>query len=337
MRAIEKYLNQNPIALINDKPKSDLGIVVTIPSFNEAETIKSLESLLACEESRCSVEILVNVNFSENSTFESKVFNKISFDILEQFARNKSRDRFKIHILYFPNQKIKVAGVGWARKQIMDEAFRRLMAIDNEEGIITGFDADSTCSKNYFIELENFFDNKPKATACSIKFEHELEGEKYSASIYKAIALYELHLRYYVNAQKLIGTPYAFQTVGSSFAVRAKHYAGVNGMSPKKAGEDFYFLQKVIALGHFYQLNTCCVYPSSRISNRVGFGTGPSVGEISKVGEKQTYNFKSFLEIKKLFDVLEDLYSERVLIQDLDTARFSITPVIYGVFAKAEG
>lgn len=318
MRAVEKYLSKILEELIEETPSPDLGIVVTIPAFNEAETIKSIDSLLSCHLPKTSVEILININFSENVTAPSKLFNKTAFTVLDSYAKQHSTDRLKIHTLYFPNQDAKIAGVGWARKQVMDEAFRRLLSVGNENGIITGFDADSTCKRNYFTELEHFFANKPKATACSIRFEHPIKGIKYSPEIYQAITLYELHLRYFINAQKLIGAPFAYQTVGSSFAVRAKNYAQVNGMSPKKAGEDFYFLQKVIALGNFHQLNTTCVYPSSRISNRVGFGTGPSVGEIAQTGQKQTYNFKSFLEIKKLYDALPNIYNNEILIENLN-------------------
>lgn len=317
MRAIEKYLKNLTEPLINISPSPDLGIVVTIPAFNESETIKSIESLLNCKPAKAAVEVLVNVNFSEKASESSKLFNEKAFEVLSHYAKQVSTAAFRVHVLYFPNQPVKVAGVGWARKQVMDEAFRRLLEVGNEDGLITGYDADSDCKSNYFEALEEFFTQNKKATACSIQFEHPTAGTKYSEAIYKAIALYELHLRYFINAQKWMGTPYAFQTVGSSFAVRAKHYAAVNGMSPKKAGEDFYFLQKLMALGHFHQLNTTTVFPSSRISNRVGFGTGPSVGEISQTGTKLTYNFKSFVEIKKMLDQLEALYEERLSINDL--------------------
>lgn len=315
MRAIEKYLSKFPNTLIEYPPNSDLDLVVTIPAFNESETLICLESLLKCTVIGGSVEILVNINFSKDASLASKIFNEHAFRILSNFAKQNSNEKLGIHVLYFPDQDPKVAGVGWARKQLMDEAFRRLISIGNEDGVITGFDADSQCQANYFVALNEFFAKNRKATACSIKFAHDIEGEKYNSEIYKAITLYELHLRYFINAQKRIGTPYAFQTVGSSFAVRAKHYAQVNGMAPKKAGEDFYFLQKVMALGHFYQLNTTCIFPSSRISNRVGFGTGPSVGDISKTGEKLTFNFDSFLEIEKMFQFLETIYKEDVKVE----------------------
>ena len=309
MRATEKYLQKIPNAIIKTVPQSDLSIIVTIPAFNEPELIKSLESLLDCYSIEGSIEIIVNINFSEQVSNSVKTFNEVSYGILKQFAIDKSSQKFQIHILFSPNQDPKKAGAGLARKQIMDEAYRRLMLTGNERGIITGFDADSTCDKNYFVELKKLFDSNFKIPACSIRFEHDISGSKYSREIYDAVILYELYLRYFINAQKLIGTSYAFQTVGSSFAVRAKHYAMVNGMSLKKAGEDFYFLHKLMALGNFSQLNSTCVYPSSRISDRVGFGTGPAVAEIARVGSKKVYNLESFLEIKKLFDALEVVYN----------------------------
>jgi hypothetical protein len=317
MRAVDKYLSKFTEVLLSEKPRPNLGIVVTVPAFNEAEITKSIESLLSCDRPSCSVEILVNINYSENAAEASKQFNDKAFEVLTAFAKEKSEPNFKIHIFKFANQDAKNAGVGLARKQIMDEAFRRLLSVNNESGIITGFDADALCRKDYFTALEQFFKKQTKAKACSIQFAHPLSGTKYPQKIYDAIAMYELHLRYFINAQLLIGTPYAFQTVGSSLAVRADAYAQVNGMAPKKAGEDFYLLQKLMGLGGFYQLNTTCIYPSSRISNRVGFGTGPSVGEISESGEKFTYNFKSFLEIKKLYNTLEALYKDEILLENL--------------------
>jgi cellulose synthase/poly-beta-1,6-N-acetylglucosamine synthase-like glycosyltransferase len=317
MKAVDKYLSKFPEKLLDNKPSENLAIVVTIPAYNEAETIKSLEALLACDRPNCSVEVLVNVNYSEKASESSKHFNNVAFELLSHFAKANTTENFQIHIFKFPNQELKTAGVGLARKQTMDEAFRRLLSVDNPSGIITGFDADSDCRKDYFTSIESFFEKNQQAKACSIQFAHPLSGSKYGAEIYDAIAMYELHLRYFINAQLIIGTPYAFQTVGSSLAVRADAYAQVNGMAPKKAGEDFYLLQKLMGLGGFYQLNTTCIYPSSRISNRVGFGTGPSVGEISESGEKLTYNFKSFIEIKKLYDALPALYTDEINVDNL--------------------
>ncbi len=306
MRATEKYLQKNH-PCIEHLPSSRLGIVVTIPAFNEAETIRAIDALLSCDLPACDVELLVNINYSEAVSEASKRFNDSAYDILTRYAQQVSSDRVRVCILKNFNQDAKKAGVGLARKQLMDEAYCRLHQVGNLDGIITGFDADSACDKNYFTALYEFFTTK-KVKACSIKFAHPTEGTKYPKEFYKAVALYELHLRYFIYLQKQIGSPYAYQTIGSSFAVRADAYAQVNGMSPNKAGEDFYFLQGLMALGDFYQLNTTCIYPASRTSNRVGFGTGPSVAEIAQSDIKKTFAYHAFLEIQKLFDFLPVYY-----------------------------
>ncbi len=309
MRATEKYL-QKITPIIRESVSDNLGIVITIPAFNEAETIRSIDALLACRKPDCDVEILVNVNYSEEAPESSKVFNETAHQILNKYAEQVSTKSVKVYVLKNANLNHKKAGVGLARKQLMDEAFYRLSSIGNLQGVITGFDADATCKDDYLVKLFQFFNQVKKAKACSIRFEHAIEGTKYDTNIYRAIALYELHLRYFIYAQKLMGSPYAYQTVGSSFAVRAEAYAQVNGMSPNKAGEDFYFLQGIMALGNFYQLNTTCIFPSSRMSNRVGFGTGPSVTEISSSGIKKTFCYKTFKEIQKLFDYLPTYYEK---------------------------
>ncbi len=307
MRATEKYL-QKITPVIKEPASTNLGIIVTIPAFNEAETKRSIDALLACERPNCDFEILVNINYSEQASETSKRFNETAYCILDKYAKQVSTNSARVYILKNPNLKAKKAGVGLARKQLMDEAFYRLSSVGNLKGIVTGFDADATCLNNYLVELFKFFKQVQKAKACSIRFEHAIDGTKYHKSIYQAVALYELHLRYFIDAQKIIGSPYAYQTVGSSFAVRAEAYAQVNGMSPNKAGEDFYFLQGTMALGNFYQLNTTCIFPSSRMSNRVGFGTGPSVAEISSSGIKKTFCYQAFVEIQKLFEYLPKYY-----------------------------
>ena len=65
--------------------------------------------------------------------------------------------------------------------------------------------------------------------------------------------------------------------LGSAIAVRAKACRAVGGFDQQRAGEDFYFLQKLVKYGCLALYNPCKVYPSSRVSDRVPFGTGPAV------------------------------------------------------------
>ena len=92
----------------------------------------------------------------------------------------------------------------------------------------------------------------PRSPGCSIYFEHPLHGPL-EPKVYEAIAAYELHLRYYVQALRYAAFPYAHHTIGSSMAVRADAYAKQGGMNKRQAGEDFYFLHKIIPLG-----GQCC-------------------------------------------------------------------------------
>jgi hypothetical protein len=133
--------------------------------------------------------------------------------------------------------------------------------------------------------------------ACSIYFEHPLEGDL-QPEIYEAIAAYELHLRYYVQALRYAGFPHAYHTIGSSMAVRAKAYMEQGGMNRRQAGEDFYFLHKLIPLGGFTELNSTAVYPSPRASNRVPFGTGRAVSDWLQRSGRKTYPLQAFDDLR---------------------------------------
>jgi hypothetical protein len=152
----------------------------------------------------------------------------------------------------------------------MDLALTLLGA--NPQGVIVNLDADCLVAPNYFTEIERFFLQYPAILGASLYFEHPLSEE---AGMNKtAIIQYELYLRYHLQALRWSGFPYSFHTVGSCMAVRAYAYAAIGGMNQRKAGEDFYFLHKLIPFGHFGEIQTTCVYPSPRVSERVPFGTG---------------------------------------------------------------
>ena len=180
----------------------------------------------------------------------------------------------------------------------MDEALRRFDDVGNlDEGIIVCFDADCVCAPNYLAQIEQHFGKYPDSPACSIHFEHPLEGEL-DPEVYEGIVRYELHLRYYVEALRYAGFPHACHTIGSSMAVRARAYMEQGGMNRRQAGEDFYFLHKLIPLGGFTELNSTTVYPSPRASNRVPFGTGRAVSEWLQGRHSKTYSLQAFEDLR---------------------------------------
>ena len=76
---------------------------------------------------------------------------------------------------------------------------------------------------------------------------------------------------------KFANLPYSYHTIGSAFAVSASSYAKQGGMNRRKAGEDFYFISKLIKGEKFGEITKTKVIPSPRISDRVPFGTGRSI------------------------------------------------------------
>ncbi|HMJ65106.1 MAG TPA: glycosyltransferase family 2 protein, partial [Candidatus Binatia bacterium] len=92
--------------------------------------------------------------------------------------------------------------------------------------------------------------------------------------------------------------PHAYHTIGSSMAVRARAYMEQGGMNRRQAGEDFYFLHKLIPLGGFTELNNTTVYPSPRASERVPFGTGRAVTEWLEKRQSKTYPLQAFEDLR---------------------------------------
>jgi hypothetical protein len=307
------YLTKQQFQLptITTKPKPNLGLVVVIPVHNEPNIELTLTALASCTPPKCDVEVLLVFNASVDDTEMIKDQNNAGVDFLEHFKANY-KGPLVFHTLINNGLPPKHAGVGLARKIGMDEAINRFLLAENEEGIICCFDADATCTDNYLEEVYNHFQNYPSQVACSIHFEHPIAGKDFSPDVYEYIIDYELHLRVYKNALKYAGLPYAYHTVGSSMAVKAIEYCKQGGMNKRKAGEDFYFLQKFIQLGSVGELTTTRVIPSPRVSDRVPFGTGRAIGERmeSKSATYNSYAMDSFHLIKNVVDALPKIYLE---------------------------
>jgi hypothetical protein len=314
---ITKHANYE--AFIAENPNRELNNIIVIPALGEPDLLNTIESLGNCIKSKMPIEIIVVLNSSVNSNSNILEQNQLNQIAIEEWASKNNSDDFKIFNIHLSNIPVKDAGAGYARKVGMDEAIRRFIKTENSGGIISSLDADALLSENYLLEIEKLFNWDKSCNGCSIYFEHPIHGNQFEPIIYNTIIDYELHLRYYKQMLKYLRFPYYHHTVGSSFAVGANAYCKQGGMNKKQAGEDFYFLHKIMPLGHYYELNTCCVFPSSRASDRVPFGTGATIKQFA-VEEKQqflTYNFKAFEPIKILFDEKEKFFKiQSNLIED---------------------
>ena len=300
-----------PKRIIESKIKANTGMIIVIPCHNETQLLESLNSLsLADKPQSMTVEVIVVINHSADATEEIKNQNNETYQEAIEWTKRYNSEALTFHIALEDKLKPKDAGVGLARKIGMDEALFRFSSIGKENGIIVCFDADSKCETNYLTAIENYFSKYPKLNGCSIHFEHPINGDEFEDKVYEGISAYELHLRYYTNALKWTKHPHAFQTIGSSMAVKASAYKKQGGMNKRKAGEDFYFLQKIISLGNFGELHETKVVPSPRTSDRVPFGTGRAIKDWLS-GEKNlflSYHYQGFEDLKVFFEGLEKIY-----------------------------
>jgi hypothetical protein len=310
------YLNERTLfpKLIDEAPDIQTGIIVVVPSYDEPGIEKMLDSLAACEIPACGVEVIVVVNAPSEASSESLENNRLTIKNILSWKKKNSDCFFRLFAFMADSTMVTGWGVGLARKTGMDEAIRRFDLIDRPDGVILCLDADCTVKNNYFVSVCNELYLDKSKTACSIYFEHPLEGTEFHKNIYESALLYELHLRYLYQGMLYSGFPYAFHTVGSSMAIKAFVYIKSGGMNRKRAGEDFYFIQKLIYDDGYFSLNNTVVYPSPRSSFRVPFGTGASVTKIISETRPSllTYNSLAYSELKLLFDTIENIYGSGI-------------------------
>jgi len=274
-------------------------LLITIPCYAEEDILTTLYSIDNCDDCGLQPLIIILINSPVDIQEDSLKLNK---KVYEEVS-NRSFNRIKIlpiHVYEIPNR---VAGVGLARRMAMDLASYFYSSIGNQDLPILCLDADSTVEKNYLSEIFNFFSQNSKIAAVSIHFEHPYE-EISDVELRNGIIDYELHLRYFIEAQRWAGHPHAFQTIGSSMAVRSIQYRLQGGMNKRKAGEDFYFLHKFSRIGTLADLTTTTVYPAVRVSERVPFGTGKALKDIKSGLNFTTYSLKTFEDLKNIIDEL---------------------------------
>ncbi|MEX0882474.1 MAG: glycosyltransferase, partial [Cyclobacteriaceae bacterium] len=298
-------------AQIEELPHPDLDLVITIPAYKEPDLLPTLRSLAQCERTAGRVEIILVINAPENSDEEVLACNDKVHGQVRCWEEKEMPDHLKIWVIREENLPYKHAGAGWARKIGMDEALRRWALLD-KDGPIICLDADCTVSGDYLLAAKKAFEN-PKVNLAHYQFEHRIEAEK-NPMLREGIIQYELHLRTYIQGLRWAGYPFAVHTVGSCMVCRASVYAKSGGMNRRKAGEDFYFIHKLMPLGGFVYL-PAKVYPSCRISDRVPFGTGRAQLEYAASNSRNpsSYAVEVYRILKKFFDLVPGWFQQELV------------------------
>lgn len=305
--ADEYFLKQKDHIFTIESDK-DTRLCIVIPCFNETLLLNTLNSLWDCDRPNVRTTVIIVVNSSVSSDEAIKHQNKITVEETKIWIKSHPDSLISFHIIYVPDLPEKFAGVGLARKTGMDAAVNVFNKHNNPDGIIVSLDADCTVDRNYLSSIVSAFNKDRKTECATLFFEHQLT-ESADAKMSEGINKYELHLRYYTGYLRFIGYPYSYFTIGSGFAIRANRYIKQGGMNRKLAGEDFYFLHKIFPSAKTTEINETTVYPLSRISTRVPFGTGAAMKKFLENDEDiLTYNPLSFEELKKFISIVPSMY-----------------------------
>jgi hypothetical protein len=297
VRDIEKYRRRNPARTLENL--GDYRFFTVIPCYNEnasfGQTVESLKKAALCAEEKVAVVAVINhpVGADERESLELlRRINENEFEWESLFA------------IYAPGL---TGGVGEARKIGMDSCLQSCAPEHLCDTVICSMDGDTLVSADYFKEIAGFFNcHREGGVVCGLR--HQSAGNDENEA---AIRRYEAYLDRYVNQLKRCGSPYAFHTVGSAFAVRGEAYMKCGGMKVRKAGEDFYFLQELAKTSGVGVIEKVLVFPSSRISERTPFGTGQAVKDI--------ISGKALSEVSDAaFDRLEKVL-QRLSFETLDT------------------
>jgi glycosyltransferase involved in cell wall biosynthesis len=293
MDFLQRYIDKQASQYVRfpDTRLSRSSIFVVIPCYNEPDLITTLDSLSDCYPPTTTISVLVVINDAENSPEEAITRNILTLNLIEVWKSHHPSSFLDVQGIYAHALPQKWAGVGWARKIGMDETIRQIIKNGYSDGIIVSLDADSRVLANYLRTIEATFNENPDTSFFTIHFEHPIDNQESGSSLRDGIIRYELHMRYYRNALQWCGYPHAIHTVGSSFAVRASAYVKQGGMNRRKAGEDFYFLHKLVLLGDYGNISSTTVFPASRPSDRVPFGTGAALKKWLEGSSELNYTY----------------------------------------------
>jgi hypothetical protein len=292
-RAVRKYLAAwaEPEIAIAQAVSPTYGEVLVVPACDEgARFVADLEAIPDAFDERALVIVVIN-----GSVAHSEHVHATNASLLRELSGGArvlsgdppaflgERDGFDLLCVdraseswRFPAKR----GVGLARKVGCDLALALVASGRVTSPWIHTSDADARQPTERFRVAAAERDER--VAALTFPYEHVPDGDAG-----EAIRLYEISLRYWVTALAWAGSPYAFSSIGSTFAIRANAYAQVRGFPRREAGEDFHLLDKVAKLGVVRTPLCPPLLLSGRASERVPFGTGRAVRRMrdERVGE----------------------------------------------------
>lgn len=301
---VQKYLKKQNLTTWNIELGEDklFNNIIVIPAINEFKNIPNLiESLSKNSKMHLSETlILFIVNNCISADFSIKQENTKSINLLRNFIINNA---FGLNIGLIDacknNKAIpdKICGVGFARKIGLDLSLNYFDYSNNRKKILISLDADCIVSDKYLEKIVEDF-NRLNLHTGVVNYNHSVPEDTERKA---AIINYEIFLRYYVLGLQYANSHFAYHSIGSTIVCDAESYVKVGGMNKRKAGEDFYFLEKLAKIDKIYKVADATVFPSARESDRVPFGTGQRIKRFlgNYQNEYLLYSPKSFEILRK--------------------------------------
>ncbi len=316
---VKAYLEKYGLSGWNAETAKDkkYNNIVVIPAIHEYENILRLINSISQIDNKYLKETLflfvinnsaeVSEEIQNDNQQSLELFKSILRKDLSKYSISKEiiEDGFSIGFIDASSSgkglPEKDAGVGLARKIGMDIALTLFNYQSNSKKIIICLDADCTVERNYLTEIVNECNSK-NISAGHVQYEHILPEDEIEK---KAIICYEIFLRYYTLGLKYAQSQFAFTFIGSTMFCDVESYCMIGGMNKRKAAEDFYFLEKLAKVTTIRKVDSTKVYPASRPSWRVPFGTGQRINRFieNSRDEYLLYNTQSFIILKKWLDV----------------------------------
>ena len=323
-KSIDKYLQHyaEPQARVEINLGRPFADVVVIPAYDESE---ALWGVLTTIPEGAQGEVLTVLVLNAPPDEEPSVYQRaraVVGEIRARFGKPRGvadgldlfehpRGAMLLVERLSPNRYISARqGVGLARKLGCDIALK----LQREQTVASPWihttDADVELPADYFHRARRI--TTDGIAALVYPFSHRCEPP---APLAAAIRKYELFLRYYVLGLASAGSPFAFQTLGSTIAIEAKSYAEVRGFPKRNAGEDFYVLNKLAKVGGIVRPPGDPILIRGRVSHRVPFGTGASLRSILETessGKKyETYAPEVFGYLSVWLRLVEQFHESR--------------------------
>jgi hypothetical protein len=291
--------------------------IVVVPSLAEFERIYNCINSLERNNEKILKRtlVIIVINNSDKSETEIVDNNRKTFQLLSNYS-GKLDINFIDAFSEGNALKKKLAGVGFARKIGLDLALTKFDYSTSEKKILFWLDADCEVEQNYLEVVTDTFKHR-NLNSSVIEYEHKINDQDAEA---RAMVCYETFLRYFKLGLVYAKSHYDYHAIGSTIVCDVDSYIKAGGMNTKQAGEDFYFLEKLAKQNKVETIKETIVYPSSRKSWRVPFGTGQRITRYLKniQDEYLVYNPMSFELLKnwlEFFSSDSTIDSDKIIVE----------------------